>query len=170
MSDTAESTLKSFLEELGNQMAPMEGKVAFGNLRKQVSEWEDDKGKSTNIAIIYETPGGSTNQINIAFHHFPPAYHLLNDVTGREEAIPKSDSVLNRIRDYVATIPERRCLRLRGDIDAWCQAGKSQAEVFASLNKLLSCDFKGACITTEELQEATRYAIEALRTVDGSGS
>ena len=169
MNVKAEEILQTFLDQLDELMSPVEGKIAFGNLRKQVSEWEDEKGRSANIAILYETPGGSTNQINIAFHFYPPAFYLVNEITGEEEGIASASEALERVREYIQAIPAKRRLRLQTEIDSWCKAGKTQSEIFASLNKLLYCNFRGACITTEELQEATRYAISSLRGLNKAG-
>lgn len=52
-------------KQLVATLAPYMGKVSFGNLRFQTSEWTEGEHHYVNIAIVYETPGSSTNQLNI---------------------------------------------------------------------------------------------------------
>lgn len=163
MDEMAEAIIGNFIKDLESLMEPHEGQVSYGNLRKKVSDWEDEKGKITNIAVIYETPGGSTNQINVTFAFAKNTFLLLNEGTGEEEEVSDPGEVLRRLDCLISPIPEKRRSRLRNDIEGWYQEGVSQADAFSRLNKLLHSDFKGAQITHEELQEATRYTIEVFR-------
>ncbi|MBI3920337.1 MAG: hypothetical protein HY318_02875 [Armatimonadetes bacterium] len=172
MSSQAETFIHAFLNELQSRLEPMEGNIEYGNLRKQVSDWEDEKGKITNLAVIYETPGGSTNQINVSIHHAPPSFWLLNEAASTEEEIQDPSEVLDRLEKQANAIPEKRRTRLRSDIETWCSNGRTQAEIFTALKDLLHTEFRGARITQEELNEATRFTIEMMRSLrfqpDGS--
>lgn len=172
MSSQAETFIHAFLNDLQSRLEPIEGKIEYGNLRKQVSDWEDEKGKITNLAVIYETPGGSTNQINVSIHHAPASFWLLNEAASTEEEFQDPSEVLDRLEKQTLAIPEKRRTRLRSDIEDWCSNGRTQAEIFTTLKNLLHAEFRGAQITQEELNEATRFTIEMMRSLrcqpDGS--
>ena len=64
-------TFDEFKERLDSIISgyqrPEERRIAYGNLRHEYSEYSRDGNTTVNIAVIYETPGGSTTQINITY-------------------------------------------------------------------------------------------------------
>ena len=66
----SQAVYDEFMAGLRELIAPYAGKVEYGNLRSQASDWDTGEGpRITNVAIVYETPGGSTDQINVSFDH-----------------------------------------------------------------------------------------------------
>lgn len=154
MGRLAEETQKQLIATL----APYMGKVSFGNLRFQVSEWTENDRSYTNIAIVYETPGSSTNQLNILVDE---AEGVITFVDGDEERrTPHLEEVLQFVENAVRTIPERRMERLRETIRLWARQGKSKAEVLAELNRLLRADLLGGSITHTELKASIQYCLQ----------
>src|SRR5437764_10913279 len=80
---TRQSEFEARLREL---MQPYARRIEYGNLRSQPSDWETPDGhKITNFAIVYETPGGSTDQINVAYDHTTGHFTLLDEALGELE-------------------------------------------------------------------------------------
>jgi hypothetical protein len=140
---------------------PRERRIAYGNLRHEYSEWGSGNDKSTNIALIYETPGGSTVQINVTFENGQFAY--LNPAGGEKIAASDPNVALQMIAREVREIPERRLSRLKQQVEAWCEQGLCQRDMFAEMNKLLQSDFLGGSITQRELKLGIKHAIELRR-------
>lgn len=139
-------------------LAPYMGKVMFGNLRFQVSDWSENDRHYINIAIVYETPGSSTNQLNVTVDE---ADGIITFVDGEHERRTRSiDEVLQFVESAVRTVPERRMERLRDNIRRWTSQGKSKAEVLAEINRLLRADLLGGSITHHELKASIQYCLQ----------
>lgn len=135
-----------------------ERRIGHGNLRHEYSQWRRGEG-TTNIAIIYETPGGSTTQLNVTYDPATRTFSYLSyDLEGRVESQDPAE-VLRMIEEHVRDIPDKRQRQLQQQIDLWVQQGMSRSELFAQLNKLLQAEFLGGRITTGELQHGIQYAI-----------
>jgi len=146
---------------ISSYQTPQERRVGYGNLRHEYSTWrKKTDGDTTNIAIIYETPGGSTTQLNITYEHADGTFHYLD--TDLEKSVITTDprEALHVIETHVKTIPQKRQAQVDSQVDAWMGAGKSKREVFGELNKLLQTAFLGGRITTAELKAAIQYAIK----------
>lgn len=136
-----------------------ERRIGHGNLRHECSQWRRSAGEPTNIAIIYETPGGSTTQVNVAYDPATRTFtYLSNDLSARLECGDPSQ-VLSMVEEHVREIPGKREHQLQQQIDIWVTQGMSRSELFAQLNKLLQAEFLGGRITTRELQRGIQYAI-----------
>ncbi len=151
----------SLAEEVQKQLiatlAPYMGKVSFGNLRFQTSEWAEGDKKYVNIAIVYETPGSSTNQLNITVDE---AEGILTFVDGEVERRTNNvNEAIQFVEGTIRDIPERRLERLRETVRKWAGQGRSRAEVLAELNKLLRADLIGGTITHHELKETIQYCL-----------
>ena len=156
--------MKDRLEGLLGQYAhPVEKRIAFGNIRKEYSTWGTGENATTNIAIVYETPGGSTAQINIAFDHVAGAFTYLDRGLEARKVSESVDEVMGMIEEEVRAIPAKRMKLLREQIRRWTGEGASQRQVFGEMNKLLQSEFIGGKITNSELRNGIRYAIELRR-------
>jgi hypothetical protein len=132
--------------------------VAYGNLRYQV--WAN--GANTSIGIIYETPGGSTNQINIEFRADSSDF-CVPSVAGAGEFVSADRSeILSVVEAHVRDVPHKRMEKLHAYIDSWVEEGRSRREVFERLNQLNYQDLKGGRITHEELAQACHYVVSQL--------
>ncbi len=136
--------------------------VAYGNVRYQV--WED--GGQVNIGIIYETPGGSTNQINIEYDPQTGSFSL-PDANGPGDFVASDpEAVIEMVHAHIQQIPEKRMERLREYIDAWHLENVPRIDIFERLNQLMFQDLKGGRITHDELYEACRYTVASERVQD----
>jgi hypothetical protein len=136
-----------------------ERRIGHGNLRHEVSQWRRKAEGPTNIAIVYETPGGSTTQINITYDPVTQTFsYLSRDLEAKVECHDPAQ-VLHMIEEHVNLIPEKRQRQLQAQIDLWVEQGMSRSELFAQLNRLLQAEFLGGRITTGELQKGIQYAI-----------
>ncbi len=139
---------------------PQERRIGYGNLRHEYSEWKDSHGLTTNVAVIYETPGGSTTQINITYDHVVGLFSFLDhDLNDRVTTADPRD-VLHAIQREVTVIPQKRVGALHKQIDIWMQEGKSRSELLAELNKLLQNEFMGGRLTNVELRDAVQHVVK----------
>src|SRR5262249_13885166 len=123
--------------------------------------WETaDGGRVTNLALVYETPGGSTDQINISFDHALGLFTVIEETELTSECV---EEVLARILPRVLNIPAKRRDSLFGEIRRQIEGGIGRAGLFGQITRLMQSDFKGGTITLEELQEAMRFAIACTR-------
>ena len=135
-----------------------ERRIGHGNLRHEYSQWRRGEG-STNVAIIYETPGGSTTQLNISFDPASKCFSYLSaDLECKVDCTDPAE-VFQMIEEHVRAIPDKRARQLQQQIELWVEQGMSRSELFAQLNKLLQAEFLGGRITTSELQRGIQYAI-----------
>lgn len=152
--------LKSQLDEaLRFYTQPQDRRIGYGNLRHEYSEWRHSAEVSTNIAIIYETPGGSTAQINITYEHTPEQFSYIEHSQGEKVATADPGQVLRMIQEHIRQIPTKRLSQLQQQIDTWVNEGKTRSQLFAELNKLLQAEFLGGRINTGELKQGIQYAI-----------
>jgi hypothetical protein len=148
-------------EELDRAVAsyqtPHERRVGYGNLRHEYSSWKREAEEVTNVAIVYETPGGSTTQLNVTYNHSDGSFAYLTD-EGQDQVVTHDPvEVVAALRRHVDMIPAKRQAALNAQVEEWMGAGK---QVFAELNKLLQTQFLGGRITTEELKASIQHAIK----------
>jgi hypothetical protein len=149
--------------------------VEYGDLREQIDTWESSDGvKTSNVAIVYETPGGSTDQINVSFHHDTGLFSLIADeaeADGRrspasplpvagEYLTASIDDALEQIRPRIVGIPEKRREHLRAEIRRKLEAGESPMSLVGHLNRLLTSEFRGGRVTHLELRDAMTFAVK----------
>jgi len=139
-------------------LAPYMGKVNYGNLRFQTSDWTEGDRHFTNIAIVYETPGSSTNQLNVLVDENEGVITFVDGESERRTS--DINEVLQFVENAIRTIPERRLERLYETVRRWTQQGKSKAEVLAELNRLLRADLVGGSITYTELKASIQYSLQ----------
>lgn len=138
--------------------------VSYGNIRAELSHWDTDGG-SDNLAIVYEVPGGSTNQINITYHSQVQKYCYIGNDTTNECTTSSIDEVTSMVRQLVEDIPAIRHRRLLEDIDRWAQQGLQQRDLFQQITKLLQIeDLRGGTITMPEMKAGIAYILQHYRT------
>jgi hypothetical protein len=145
---------------LATYQSPLERRKGYGNLRHEYSTWKREGDETTNIAIIYETPGGSTTQLNISYSHKDGVFSYLDSSLGGSVESHDGREALKVIHDHVVQIPAKRQEALNHQVDTWMGEGKSNTEVFAALNKLLQNEFLGGQVTANELKMAVQHAIK----------
>lgn len=143
-------------------LAGYEHKVSYGNLRANYSEWGADGGALTNLAVVYELPGGSTNQINQTFRQADGVFCYL-DADGVECFSGDPEPALQLLEQAIARIPERRRQSLQETIERWFGEGKTKQEIFQEINSLLQTDFKGGSLTHTELKAGINYVLQLAR-------
>lgn len=136
-----------------------ERRIGHGNLRHEYSQWRKTEDAATNIALIYETPGGSTTQLNITYDPQGGVFSYLSLNLEERIECTAPEEVFQMVEEHVRQIPEKRQRQLRKQIDLWVEQGMSRSQLFAQLNKLLQAEFLGGRIATGELQAGIRYAI-----------
>ena len=156
--------LKNWLDKvIASLQHPQERRIGYGNARHEYSEWGSGDEQVTNIAIIYEIPGGSTCQLNITYNHADGTFSYLDEETG--ERITTSD--VGQIRELIERelqgIPEKRRQSLFQQVERWLDEGMSRSDVFAQLNKLLQAEFLGGRINNKELQAAVQYVVRTVQ-------
>src|SRR5713226_5323182 len=104
MSLQSQAVYDEFMAGLRELISPFARKVEYGNLRSQASDWDTGDGpRITNVAIVYETPGGSTDQINISFDHGSSRFSVLDDEGALYETTAPAE-VLDCIRPRVVGV------------------------------------------------------------------
>lgn len=165
MTEDTNHSLEEFKSELDDIMSkyrrPEERRIGYGNLRHEYSEWEKESAKSVNIAVIYETPGGSTTQINVTFDKKDGTYTYLDRDLDDQVTSTDYQEVLDAIQDEIDQIPRKRAEQLINQIDNWIDMGKGRHEIFSELNKLLQTEFLGGRITTTELKEGIQHVVRS---------
>src|SRR5687767_10305331 len=147
MSTQSQPAYDSFMTGLRQLIAPYAGKVEYGNLRAQASDWDTGDGPHiTNVAIVYETPGGSTDQINVSLDRGTGCFSVLDD-EGAEFETPSPDDVLRCIAPRIHSIPEKRLCHLREEIKRQLDTGMPAAGVVGHLNRLMNSELRGGTIT-----------------------
>ncbi len=144
---TITDDLASYLHDLG-----------YGNLRFAHSTWEDGAERVANLAMVYEIPGGSTNQINVMFHEHSGIFAYLTLDTHEERQTASLDDVQAMVRESVARIPALRLQRLDEEIDRKAADGISLKALLDWLNGLLKFeDVYGGKITLTEMQHGIAH-------------
>ncbi len=161
MSQSGVDPLVEFKERLDKFISSVtrdrERRIAYGNLRHEYSEWDEGDDSNTNVAVIYETPGGSTVQINVTWEDREFSY--LSADGNAKSVSPTPDEPLHMIAEEVKQIPERRMVRIYETIDAWCEDGMCNRDVLTELNKILQSDFLGGTMTQRELKLGIKHAM-----------
>jgi len=158
---SADGVFTEFCARLREKIAPYRGQIAYGDLRERIDVWESADGtRTSNVALVYETPGGSTDQINISFAHATGHFSLISDDTMEEFVTSEIDEVLERITPRLARIPEKRREHLRAEIRRKLDAGESRMALVGHLNRLLTSEFRGGRVTHLELRDAMTFAVQ----------
>jgi ribonucleotide reductase alpha subunit len=157
------SKLEEFRRRLMTLLSPYRGKVTYGNLRYEEKEWEEKNCKIASFAIVYETPGGSTNQITVLYSD-ANGFTLIDGDPPKEIQLDSIDEVLRAVEDTVRQIPHRRIERLKATVERWMADGKSLHELLQEINKLVRSEFKGGSITHQELKMAIQYCLQLSST------
>ncbi len=147
-----------FLERLDVSLQPHLGKIAYGNLRRDIADGHEAVDGTSNIAIVYETPGGSTDQINIVYDNTKGSFHLITE--DEEVTLDDPDRVLQVVDADIAAIPQKRMATLREQADHWLSQGRSRGQMFAELNRILQSGLRGGSITATEMRDVCRYIVE----------
>ena len=160
MSLQSEAVYDRFMAGLRELISPYAGKVEYGNLRAQASDWDTGDGpRITNVAIVYETPGGSTDQINVSFDHGRGCFSVLDD-EGAEFETAAPEAALGCIRPRILGIPEKRRAHLRDEIKRQMDTGIPPAGVVGHLNRLMNSELRGGTITHLEMRDAMTFAVQ----------
>ena len=172
MTESKRDTLAEFKELLDRIVSgyqrPEERRIAYGNLRHEYSEYSKDDTPSVNIAVIYETPGGSTTQLNITYDGATGSYTYLDRDLENHVVCHDPCQVIATIEESIAEIPGKRARQLLSQIDSWMDMGKGRYEIFGELNKLLQTEFLGGRITTHELKEGIQHVVSQHNRVAGN--
>jgi hypothetical protein len=165
MTVKSSSPVSNWVAAVSQVVAPHLHQIPYGNLRTDCSEWESEEGTVTNLAIVYEVPGGSTNQLNISYCEQTGAFTFIAPDTHTESCTPSLDEVTDMIARTVAQIPAIRRQRLQEDIDHWASSGMSQRDLFQRMTKMLSMEgLRGGAITLHEMKDGIGYIVTHYRT------
>jgi len=138
--------------------------IPYGNLRSEFSSWEEEADTVANLAIVYEVPGGSTNQINITHFSVAGMFNYLGLDAHEEQCTASLDEVLGMVTMAVERIPGIRKYRLLEDIDRWAAQGLRQRELFQKMNSLLQIeDLRGGTITMQEMKAGITHILANYR-------
>lgn len=174
MTDSSPSSfewLKQRLDEMFRSYAqPQDRRIGCGNLRHEYSDWSNTPEATMNVAIIYETPGGSTAQINVTYHRNSDEFSYIDHSRDAQVVTRNPQQVLQMIQEHVREIPVKRLKQLHRQIDTWLGEGKSRSHVFAELNRLLQAEFLGGRINATELKQAIQYAVSHYAGPQSPGS
>jgi hypothetical protein len=155
----SQAVYDKFMAGLRELISPYAGKVEYGNLRSHSSDWDTGEGPTiTNVAIVYETPGGSTDQINVSFDHGTRLFSVLDD-DGVEFETAAPTQVLTCIGPRLLGIPQKRLSHLRAEIQRQMDSGTPTAGVVGHLNRLLNSELRGGTITHMEMRDAMTFAV-----------
>lgn len=158
-----DEALQQILARIEETIAPFRGRVDYGNLRLDLGRWEGGaNGEITNIALVYETPGGSTDQINVCFFHRTGQYSLID--TDQGEIVTMSvDEVIDAISPRITGIPARRQRHLNEEIARQLEAGGDTAGIVGHLNRMMQSGFRGGAITIQEMKAAMTFAVQLMK-------
>ena len=139
---------------------PEERRIGFGNIRHEYCEWSRRDEEDTNIAVIYETPGGSTTQINVTYNHKTGEFHYLDDSLQATIITKDPEQVFSHIEGHMRQIPGKRLIQIEKTVDSWLSQGKGRREIFAELNKLLQTEFLGGRVNNNELKHGIQHLVK----------
>jgi hypothetical protein len=164
---TQESAFEVFRQKLDRAIVacqqPEERRIGFGNIRHEYNDWKRGEESDTNVAVIYETPGGSTTQINVSYDHKTCQFHYLDEDLETILTTADPDQVLKFIEEHMRQIPHKRLIQVEMTIDAWINQGKGRSEIFAELNKLLQTEFLGGRVNNVELKHGIQHLVKTVR-------
>lgn len=139
---------------------PEERRIGFGNIRHEYCEWCRGDEQDTNIAVIYETPGGSTTQINVTYNHVTGEFSYLDSDLESTIVTKDPEQVYTYIEEHMRLIPGKRLAQIEKTIDSWVSQGKGRSEIFAELNKLLQTEFLGGRVNNNELKHGIQHLVK----------
>lgn len=156
--------LQRLCASINEIMLPFAGRVEYGNLRMRISEWDCGKrGRITNIALVYETPGGSTDQINVEYFHTSGEFSVIVEAQDGECSTYEVEYVLSCIRERIASIPRKRLDTLKSEIQRQLESGSNTTGLVGHLNRMMNSDFKGGAITHHEMRDAMTFAVQCMK-------
>lgn len=159
--------LQALRGRIREAVTPYAGRVEYGNLRSHVSDFHCGTGEPvTNFALVYETPGGSTDQINVEFNHASELFGVIDAHEG-EIRTDSIDEVMARVLPRIVGIPEKRLETLHSEIRRHIDDGGNHAGLFGHLNRILQSEFKGGGITHLELRDAMTFAVQYMKSRGG---
>lgn len=168
MMNAAGNATPTWVAAVENAVATQLHQIPYGNLRISYSEWDDAEGRMANLALVYEVPGGSTNQINITWFEATEMFNYLSLNAQEEECTASLDDVLAMVKVAVERIPDIRSSRLCEDIDRWAAQGLRHTELFQKMTKLLQFeDLRGGTITMQEMKSGVNYILAHYRAPAG---
>jgi len=138
---------------------PVERRIRYGNLRTEVSENNSDGKVTKNAAIVYETPGGSTTQINVTYEGGAGTFSYLSEDLRHTVRCQSPRQVIDMVTRHAQRIPAKRMDALLAQIDSWLEEGKTRREMFGEMNKLLQAEFLGGRISNEELKAGIQHIV-----------
>jgi len=149
---------RSLDELIETRTHPAEKRIRFGNLRCEIYRGSGN-GELDNAAVVYETPGGSTTQINIVFDEDERQFSYLSD--DLDDTVTSGDpaEVIRMVERHADSIPEKRVKALMNTVDICLSEGKSRREMFSEMNKLLQSEFLGGRITNDELKAGIQHIV-----------
>jgi hypothetical protein len=109
--ELSEMLLDNLCRRIQKCVAPYAGRVEYGNLRSRVDNWDCGGSDSiTSVALVYEMPNGSTEQITLVYSHRDCVFTLVDAEEG-ERTTASVDEALIAITIRIAAIPEKRRAR-----------------------------------------------------------
>jgi len=163
VSGTRKDALAVFEAQLEQLLAdrrhPTERRIRYGNIRSEISRHTDGNGTIHNAAVVYETPGGSTTQINVTYDERTGTFSYLDKDLKDTVTTQDPEQVMAMIREHADAIPAKRLEALYSQIDAWMAEGKTRREMFSEMNKLLQTEFLGGRIANEELKAGIQHIV-----------
>lgn len=155
--------LEALVGRIQELIGPYAGRIEYGNLRSRIDDWDcGDGDPTTNLALVYETPGGSTDQINICYHHTRRLFTVIDEHEG-EVGTNAVEEVVERVEPRVLGIPQKRIDVLFAEVRRVIDDGQNTAGLFGHLNRILQSEFRGGGITHLEFKEAMTYAVQYMK-------
>jgi len=98
---------EEFLKAVQEKLSPFQGMITYGNL-----------------ALVYETPGGSTNQLSVYYRPSTDRFEALGQEQEEDLHTSSIEEVINWLEDKVKRIPQIRLAKLKSNIDQWFASGR----------------------------------------------
>ena len=160
--------LEALCRRIRECIHPYAGRVEYGNLRSHISRFDcSQRGSVTNIALVYETPGGSTDQINVE-HHPSEGVFVLIDAHEGEIRVHSVEEVLALVAPRIAGIPEKRLDTLKAEIRRQVDAGSNHSGLVGHLNRMMQSGLIGGTLTHLEMRDAISYAVQYMKSRTGA--
>ncbi len=151
-----------FLKAIKEKLSPFQGMVTYGNLRWGAHLWGEGEDSTYVFSLVYETPGGSTNQLSVYYRPVLDRFEALGQQPEEDLRTSSLEEVIQWLEEKVMRIPKIRLAKLKSNIDQWFASGRTRMEMLQEMNKLLQVDFKGGSITHTELREGIQYILSLL--------
>lgn len=153
---------EEFLKAVQEKLSPFQGMITYGNLRWETHLWGEGEDSTYIFSLVYETPGGSTNQLSVYYRPSTDKFEALGQEQEEDLHTSSIEEVISWLEDKVKRIPQIRLAKLKSNIDQWFASGRTRMEMLQEMNKLLQTDFKGGSITHTELREGIQYILSLL--------